>query len=709
MKLRSNGCDDRPLEAKPLNLGKIQMSILVTSCMIVLCSVSALADDVREQVRVIGGEQAKTSYGWQVPGRTAVSCYGSGCSRYYTPSGTTGGSGAVLRLLRSDASIVVVQCMAQGNGVTGKAQGARTKDANSAQTPNHCTMPDASYQVAAEFHPREVKLYMFAPSATGPGAISSETYSIVGVLVPTSLPHPVDPDPAPVASPPVPATDSERIAPADANPNGKMAMPRAIEEGPATQAVSAPRSRVHDQLSSDVNSSPALLTYLTHELIDPRKPSEAHPGLTAAQEALLRLGPVRPAIEAQAPAPEPLQQEPPQAVPTAQEQAPAPQGQVDAAVAPVPTASGPALSAPTSLPKASEQAPLREGPVDTALAPSTPASTIALSAPRPLPLAPAQAPSPEGSVDAALASIFARPAPPPASVQSTLSSTSVPPVRAQVFPLAVPPAQATMQQARVSPPPTSLPTGQARVTPIPSSAPAAQVPVNQALPGEDPVVPARISPVPSATKTQLASSVPSVPATPVEIYPTQRPARQAASQFAAADRAPAVLVRIDPETGAAIPVVRESAPLPELVTQVASAGSALSGPDANAPNSSSDNPRFMRLQRKIADMDFPVQELADQWAQFERECPEPTTNAMCLDAKAKVILSMQKVFESEIVLIDQKIAVLEAGPQDTYAQEEEASSKDMRERMKVALERFPAVLAHLNKTLADLRHAKEDE
>jgi hypothetical protein len=125
--------------------------------------------------------------------------------------------------------------------------------------------------------------------------------------------------------------------------------------------------------------------------------------------------------------------------------------------------------------------------------------------------------------------------------------------------------------------------------------------------------------------------------------------------------------------------------------------------------STSDNPRFRRVDKKIAELDFPVQELAEQWAQFERECPEPTTDAMCLDAKGKVIQSMQKVFESKIVLVDQKISILDAGPHDAFAQQEETDSKDIREKMKVALERFPLVLAHLNKALEDLRHANNDE
>lgn len=706
------------------------MVLLVAVCLLARCTMSALADDdSREQVRVIGSEAAKTSYGWQAPGRATVSCFSSACSRYYVPAGTGDGSGVVLRLLRSDASIVVVRC-----------KGVATQGASSAQTPRHCTMPDASYQVAAEFHPREVKLFMFAPSAAGPGAISSETYSVLGVLVPRSSPRAVDTDPAPIASSPVSTNNSQGISRSDANSDGKMATSRGIEEGPEPQVRNS--TNVRAQTNSDPSSSPALLTYLTHELIDPRKLSAAHPGLTAAQVALERLGPVRPAMEPQAPAPEALQQEPPQAVPTAQEKAPVPQGQVDTAVAPVPTASSPVLSAPAPLPKAPQQAPLPEGPVDTALAPATPASTIALSTPKPLPSVTTQVPPPAGSVDAALAPVAipraqvpdqqaqAAPQPPPTPVAPARAKV-FPPVsrtRAHADPLApISIATAPVTSGPAAEPSTSVrvesaaqaPLLQPHVFPPPApSVPMGQAPVNQPLPGQDPVVAARVSPANTlmpATQIQVASADSPLPKGPSKTFPAQRPGHQATSEFdSTADRIPAI-VRFDPETGLVIPIVRASGPASEsgaqAVTQVASAGPAPSGPDVNSSGStsSSEDPRLRRLERRIADMDFPVQELADQWAQFEGQCPEPTTDAMCLDAKSKIILSMEKVFQSKIVLVDQKIALLQAGPQDTYAQEQEADSKDIREKMKVALERFPAVLAHLNKTLEDLRRAKQDE
>jgi hypothetical protein len=117
-----------------------------------------------------------------------------------------------------------------------------------------------------------------------------------------------------------------------------------------------------------------------------------------------------------------------------------------------------------------------------------------------------------------------------------------------------------------------------------------------------------------------------------------------------------------------------------------------------------EDPRLRTVEGKIADLDFPVEELAAQWAMFEKECPEPTTDAMCLDGKTKIIASTQEVFESKIKLLDQKIDLLASMAGNAEAQQEEDEANDTREKMKVALESFPKVLAHLNKTLEDLRH-----
>jgi hypothetical protein len=82
---------------------------------------------------------------------------------------------------------------------------------------------------------------------------------------------------------------------------------------------------------------------------------------------------------------------------------------------------------------------------------------------------------------------------------------------------------------------------------------------------------------------------------------------------------------------------------------------------------------------------------------------------MCLDAKTKIIASTQNVFESKIKLLEQKIAILETVPQNAIAQQETDEAKDTREKMGVALDSFPKVLAHLNKVLEDLKRANAEQ
>jgi hypothetical protein len=137
------------------------MEKMIAACLLALAFSFSQADDLREEVKVVASEPPRASYGFQAPGRSPVSCLGTGCARYYAPSASNAGA-AVLRLMRTDASIAIVQCKAP-----------------------QCMMPDPSYKVAAEFTALEVKLTMFKSSADGPGPITSETYSIVGVLRPT--------------------------------------------------------------------------------------------------------------------------------------------------------------------------------------------------------------------------------------------------------------------------------------------------------------------------------------------------------------------------------------------------------------------------------------------------------------------------------------------------------------------------------------------
>jgi len=119
-------------------------------------------------------------------------------------------------------------------------------------------------------------------------------------------------------------------------------------------------------------------------------------------------------------------------------------------------------------------------------------------------------------------------------------------------------------------------------------------------------------------------------------------------------------------------------------------------------------PGLRKVNREIAELDFPVQELTAQWAMFQKDCPDPTTDESCLDAKSKIMQSMQKVYESRLLLLDQKISLLETGPQDSYAKQQVEESTKNREQLKTALQKIPVVLASLDRSLEQLKNAKED-
>ena len=61
--------------------------------------------------------------------------------------------------------------------------------------------------------------------------------------------------------------------------------------------------------------------------------------------------------------------------------------------------------------------------------------------------------------------------------------------------------------------------------------------------------------------------------------------------------------------------------------------------------------------------------------------------------------------KSRIQLIDQKISLLDAGPQDVLAQQVEDESAKKREELKTALRTFPGTLANLDKSLAEAKQA----
>lgn len=776
MELQSNQFDRRILVAKAHSPRPVRMAGVVAGCILVLCCTTVLADDTpREQVRVINSEPTRTSYDWQVAGRASVPCLGSSCSRYYAPSasGTDNVEGAVLRLQRSDLTIVIAECEA----LPSKAPRAGSPDANSPQVPQQCKIPEPNSTVAAEFHTGEVKLYMRASGYDGPGDVSSETYSIRGILQPTSSSDPVDPPIGGDPSASSPAGDASKLPQPDAKADGNAPTPDALTEASGIRAVT-PKSRpTRQETNNDYQSGPELLTYLSHELIDPRRVNLAH-----WKESAAKL--VRPALDDTPPVSVQASAEP-EAVPPAPEQAPEAQGPVNTALTQAPTASGPALSAPEAVPSAPQQDPLAQGPVNTALAQGPAASGPQLSAPASVPSAPKQNPLAPGHVNTALRQTpsASQPNPPepgpvpPAQAQASPEQKSSPPVQEQAavntepappVPTQAAPASKQEPQVQLQVASSAKPLPPAASQIIPASEPTPPVPAQiapvqrHAAPAPETVPPAPIevasvsepvppvmapsvpAPAPSApVQRQSAPARETVPPTASQVAPAPRSAPPAASQVTLAPRsAPLAVSRATPAAGSVRPPVRQAAPTPEQVPPVqapvisepkpvpsetrlvASAGgpapSAL-GALAPAPSSvppaadavisvsnpASYSPALRKMNQKIAESDYPVQELGEQWAQFQKDCPEPTTDEVCLEAKSKVILSMQRVLKARIVLIDQKISILEAGPQDAFAQQEEDETKTNREKLAITLQRFPVVLASLDRSIAELKNSAD--
>jgi hypothetical protein len=723
----------------------MRMKKFIAAGLVSLGCFHSLADESREEVKVIASEPARISYGFQAPGRSPVSCFGTGCARYYASTATNGG-GAVLRLLRSDASIVIVQCKAHGEA---PSQSAGSGNGNPLQLAPQCMMPDASYEVAADLNPREVTLTMFRPSADGPGPITTETYIVVGVLMPT--PGQQGELSGSATAAPATAADSRLAQQSQIKLDTMPALSAGSEHNAGSQTERSKSRRLRRETAEDLQGSSQLLTYLTHELIDPNR--------VEAKERLAAMGPVHAALSPEAPVSTPLQQEPQGITPPA-EQAPLPQGPVDTAVTPAAAASTIAVSEPKAIAPAATAAPLAQGPVDTALAPAAAASTIALSEPKALPQAAKKAPRTQRPVDTALApaapaSSIASSAPKSVSEASATEnaapvSAQVPaaPVPAQVPPAAQAPAEPTpaapvqAQFATIpepvapssapAPTPASAPV-QARPAPMPAAPVRAQVaaPPEPVAPLPPPVsrraetanappiatTPRASSPAPMASVAASSAPVPSapVPPTPAPEPPVQTRVVPTAPATAAA-QAQVSLPATRASQGAGISQgsmqIAANAPAPPMpgLTSPEGKPAAASGDAAFAGSDPLiENGHLRRLEQKIGDLDFPVEELAAQWAMFEKECPEPTTDAMCLDAKTKVIAGTQKVFESKIQLLDQKITALAAVPQNAIAQREEDEAKELREKMKVALDSFPRVIAHLNKVLEDLKRANEEQ
>jgi hypothetical protein len=140
------------------------------------------------KVTVIAQEPSTTNYQWDVDGRASVTCTSDTCDGYYAPprSGIQQIQGSILRLLRPDSSIAIVQCVSKVN-VFATAMAAM--DAVSVNDPNSptfyrdCRVPLTNTIADADFSSKKVKLkWRFDGSPHS----DSETYDLLGILEPVT-------------------------------------------------------------------------------------------------------------------------------------------------------------------------------------------------------------------------------------------------------------------------------------------------------------------------------------------------------------------------------------------------------------------------------------------------------------------------------------------------------------------------------------------
>jgi hypothetical protein len=162
----------------------LKKSLLASFVVGILSCVSALK---AERVKVIGNLPVESTYSWRVDGSASVSCRGSSCTAYISPaqSGIDTVSGAVLKLLKSDGTVVIAECIAKENVATDMM--AAAAGVNHSTTYRSCRMPEPSNtEIDAEFHTASVKITFSNPTLDPSGRLFTETYRIKGFLNPKS-------------------------------------------------------------------------------------------------------------------------------------------------------------------------------------------------------------------------------------------------------------------------------------------------------------------------------------------------------------------------------------------------------------------------------------------------------------------------------------------------------------------------------------------
>jgi hypothetical protein len=112
-----------------------------------------------------------------------------------------------------------------------------------------------------------------------------------------------------------------------------------------------------------------------------------------------------------------------------------------------------------------------------------------------------------------------------------------------------------------------------------------------------------------------------------------------------------------------------------------------------------------QLNVKIDALTNEYRTASDQSDSFKQQCPDPITNESCLEKARNIIVTGQKIDQSLIPLLNERIAILSTTTQDPNAQKEKDDSLQALDKLKAELASLPEILGNIDQALAEQKRA----
>lgn len=114
--------------------------------------------------------------------------------------------------------------------------------------------------------------------------------------------------------------------------------------------------------------------------------------------------------------------------------------------------------------------------------------------------------------------------------------------------------------------------------------------------------------------------------------------------------------------------------------------------------------QLAQLEEKIHPLADQYRSLNDQSESLQKQCQAPITDRTCLERARDLIVGGQKVDESLIPLLGERISILNAMSLDASAQSEKENTLQMLDRLKAELASLPEILQKLDQAMAEQKH-----